>query len=1081
MMIRLLLAVACAFLCIGEAHADDVLHFGVQPAWVVDQAPAPAKTFEGAVTNRLLEIQLRFDASGSHQFMRQVARVNTPEGLQGIGTVVVAWQPGLGSITVNRVLIRRGTETIDVMKDGKGFQILRREAGLESATISGILTAMLQIPDLRVGDEVELAYTLDMNNPVLDGHVEAMFPFNDIRDADRVAIRVSWPTGRPVLWKGGPQAPTPAITKSGGFEWATFLKDGWKKPDTPAGAPPRFALSALVQFGDFADWAAVAGVMRPLYEKAATIAPDSPIMTEVKRIAALSTDPAVRASEALRVVQSQVRYLARLDGLGGYKPESADTVWSGKSGDCKGKTVLLLAMLRALGITADPAVVSATAGDGLDQSLPLPGRFNHVIVRAVIGGKTYWLDGTRLGDRGIASIAVPAFKWALPLDAATKAPVALVVADPSAPQSDAIFELDAREGLGKPAKATGSVVYHGEAANSMRTMLSVLGGTDRDTMLRKVWTGRYSFVTVNSVASKVDEQTGDVTLSFVGTADMDWSGGDYGVKRYEADDARMGRYLTSKRDTDVDAAPVAVDADYSTYRETILLPDSGKGFVLEGEPVDRTIAGVHYVRTVSLKDGKFEMTTLSRNTAAEISYADGKAADKQVDELWKKQVYVRAPGVAVATGTAAAKTGAAADPNTPDAELKEAFRLSAAGQDDDALKLLDARFARGQKDALGLASRGWILRKMKRSAEASAALDQALAMNSRLPFAIVTKAEMLADDGRYDDALILYDRLVLLLPDEVSAYIKRADARMAAGQYDGALADYAVAIQKLPGDEYARTRRVAILTLTDKRAEALAEARDFVKLKPDNGTAHALLANVLAEMGQKAEAASESSKAIAIEPTAENYDMRLRYGLSGSAKDQLADVLAMIKLEPTRDVPLVALRRLVADPASRATILKAYDDAIAANPKDADIPSQRAVAVALTGDAKSLIAALDKDRAKGPDDWSKLNSACWTRATLKIDLDTALARCDRSVDKRRLSANLDSRGLVHFQRGEWAAAVKDMDDALAMRPDQAGSLYVRGAARKKLGDLAGSKADLAAAARYDANVADTYAGYGVVP
>src|SRR3569623_768945 len=138
--------------------------------------------------------------------------------------------------------------------------------------------------------------------------------------------------------------------------------------------------------------------MRPLYLKASTIGPDSPVMAEVKRIAALSADPKVRASEALRVVQSQVRYLARVDGLGNYTPESADTVWSGKSGDCKGKTVLLLAMLRALGITAEPALVSATDGDGLDASLPMPGRFNHVIARATIGDKVYWLDGARLGD-----------------------------------------------------------------------------------------------------------------------------------------------------------------------------------------------------------------------------------------------------------------------------------------------------------------------------------------------------------------------------------------------------------------------------------------------------------------------------------------------------------------------------------------------------------------------------------------------------------------------------------------------------------------------------------------------------------
>ncbi|HEX7694305.1 MAG TPA: DUF3857 domain-containing transglutaminase family protein, partial [Sphingomonas sp.] len=404
-MIRGLLIAICAILSIGRAHADDVLHFGAQPAWVTPIDAPAAKPADGAVTRRVFDLQVRFDDRGTHQFVRQILRVNTPEGLLAAGNVGVAWQPGLSSAMVNRVVIHRGGETIDVLKDGKGFQILRREKSLESFMIDGVLTAVMAIPDLRVGDEVEMAYTIDALNPVLEGHAEAMFPLATPLPIDRLSLRYSWPVGRAMEWKAGPSAPVGVTTKANGFQTVTFARDGWTSPKAIPGAPARYSNGLVIQLADFADWGAVAAVMRPLYAKAATIAQDSPVMTEVKRIAALSTDPVVRASEALRVVQSQVRYMARLDGLGGYTPESADTVWTGKSGDCKGKTVLLLAMLRALGINAEPALVSATEGDGLDLSLPLPGRFNHVIVRATIGGKVYWLDGTRLGDRGIDTIA----------------------------------------------------------------------------------------------------------------------------------------------------------------------------------------------------------------------------------------------------------------------------------------------------------------------------------------------------------------------------------------------------------------------------------------------------------------------------------------------------------------------------------------------------------------------------------------------------------------------------------------------------------------------------------------------------
>ncbi len=80
-------------------------------------------------------------------------------------------------------------------------------------------------------------------------------------------------------------------------------------------------------------------------------------------------------------------------------PARADETWQRRFGDCKGKTVLLLALLKELGIQAEPALVSLGGGDGLDERLPSLGAFNHVIVRATIGGKVYWLDGTRTGDR----------------------------------------------------------------------------------------------------------------------------------------------------------------------------------------------------------------------------------------------------------------------------------------------------------------------------------------------------------------------------------------------------------------------------------------------------------------------------------------------------------------------------------------------------------------------------------------------------------------------------------------------------------------------------------------------------------
>ena len=76
----------------------------------------------------------------------------------------------------------------------------------------------------------------------------------------------------------------------------------------------------------------------------AKLASDSPIKAEAARIRAASPDPKVQAGLALALVQDQIRYLfLGLDG-GGYRPTPADETWKRRLGDCKAKSVLLLAL-----------------------------------------------------------------------------------------------------------------------------------------------------------------------------------------------------------------------------------------------------------------------------------------------------------------------------------------------------------------------------------------------------------------------------------------------------------------------------------------------------------------------------------------------------------------------------------------------------------------------------------------------------------------------------------------------------------------------------------------------------------------
>ena len=109
-----------------------------------------------------------------------------------------------------------------------------------------------------------------------------------------------------------------------------------------------FATSAFLPFNavNSFDTCWVSRLMAPLYEEGAKLEPDSPLLAEIERIRAAHDTPAARAAAALRLVEDEVRYLALSMGDGNYVPMSADEVWRSSYGDCKGKTVLLLALLK---------------------------------------------------------------------------------------------------------------------------------------------------------------------------------------------------------------------------------------------------------------------------------------------------------------------------------------------------------------------------------------------------------------------------------------------------------------------------------------------------------------------------------------------------------------------------------------------------------------------------------------------------------------------------------------------------------------------------------------------------------------
>jgi hypothetical protein len=604
------------------------------PAWIAPPPePTRSPTPEGAAFRIVYnDTQVRVADGQVESFVAYRLKILKPEALDA-GNVVLSWQPAGGRAAVHAVRILRNGASTDVLETAK-FRILEREQNLERAALDGEYTAALQVPGLQVGDELEVAATISARDPTLGERAFGIgqLPLAGLPGAFR--YRLVWPAGGSLRWQTTRDLEgRPRRGADGGEELVFELRD--PSPSQPTqGAPPRYNFRRLIEYSDFASWEDLSKRFWPLYQEASSLAPNSPLRREAKRIAASAATPAERVEAALALVEDQVRYVyVGLDG-GNYRPASADQTWERRFGDCKAKTALLLALLRELRIEAEPVLANLAGGDGTDQRLPSPAQFNHVLVRARIGARSYWLDGTRLGDRSRSRLPGPVFRWALPVRKAGAALEPVPAEPPRSPQILEVLDLDASAGVDKPAKVSLKRILRGDDVPPIRAQLASLSAEGATSAVRDYWHNAAGWVQAETVSWSFDEPRGALVLSLTGSADLEWSGDSASGHSLSIPGAGFYPPEPMRRPADQDSsAPWATDYPlYRCWATTIHLPaaPSGWRWAYESEAMSRKLGGTDYWRRAGLT-GNVMRTVMSRRIAVpEISAAEAKSVNEQI-------------------------------------------------------------------------------------------------------------------------------------------------------------------------------------------------------------------------------------------------------------------------------------------------------------------------------------------------------------------------------------------------------------------------------------------------------------------
>jgi tetratricopeptide (TPR) repeat protein len=296
-----------------------------------------------------------------------------------------------------------------------------------------------------------------------------------------------------------------------------------------------------------------------------------------------------------------------------------------------------------------------------------------------------------------------------------------------------------------------------------------------------------------------------------------------------------------------------------------------------------------------------------------------------------------------------------------------------------------------------------------------------------------------AQQGRFDEALASFDRMLAAQPESFEANLGRANALYRLNRFDAALTAYDNAVAIRPRHASALNNRGNTKLALGHFEAALVDYDAAIALKPHGAEAHYNRGNALVEMKRDDDAVAAYSRALAIQPNHvsalnNNANVLRRLKRFDEALENYGRALMVTPDNVTslgnRGDTLNQVRR----PDEALTDL---DRALAIDPGNPDLLTARGNALACLKRFDEALAAYERALAITPDFAAALGSSgvvIWNMGRL----EEALARLDRAVELDPGRAPLwSSRGNALRDLGKLDEALQSYDRAIRLEPDYA--------------------------------------------
>ncbi len=346
-------------------------------------------------------------------YVHQVYRLENMEAVHQNSQWRVNFEPRIQSVTLHHIVLRRGDVEMDHLNLDHG-QFLQREGELDRLIISGWITFLIILEDVRAGDVLDFAYTIESKPEVMPEAASGTFQLPERISIGKYVCSIRFNSTRSMQWKSSFDHKEPIISAGGEFTTWTWRGENYKGPEREPHTPDWHTDAPSAQYSDCPDWGTVARAIANAWEPQITNVPLGELASEVEKH---SKELAARIDKSIELIQDTFRYLSVNLTFGGQIPSPPNAVARRRYGDCKDLSFLLVNLLRQIGVQARPLLVHSRLRKSLAGTLPSNLLFNHVIVEFEAEDKRRWIDLTfRRQGGGAYNRFIPNYGVGLPID-----------------------------------------------------------------------------------------------------------------------------------------------------------------------------------------------------------------------------------------------------------------------------------------------------------------------------------------------------------------------------------------------------------------------------------------------------------------------------------------------------------------------------------------------------------------------------------------------------------------------------------------------------------------------------------------